>query len=274
VENIFDLVFGLPVHPLIDHFVVVLVPMFALLQILIVFKPKLKEKFGWVTFYGLAVALGATVIASQSGEALVLRVGHPGDHAEQGEKLVAIIAALFVSSAIWIIFTEKLELPNKSLKNFIPWVGKASAVIAIAAIGATAIVGHSGAKAVWENKVAQTSDTTAVVPSESDKALTAEEVALHSTATDCWSVVNGNVYDLTSFVNRHPGGSGNINLMCGKDATSAFTGQHGSGGKANNELSNLLLGPLSGTSNASLAPAPAGIDEEGEQDEDDEEDDD
>jgi hypothetical protein len=57
--------------------------------------------------------------------------------------------------------------------------------------------------------------------------------------------------------------------MCGKDATSAFTGQHGSGGKANNELSNLLLGPFSGTSNATLAPAPAGNDDGDDDDDDD-----
>jgi cytochrome b involved in lipid metabolism len=266
VENIFDLVFGLPVHPLIDHFVVVLVPMFAILQILIVIKPKLKEKFGWVTVYGLAVALVVTVIASKSGESLALRVGYPGDHAEQGETLVPVVAALFISSAIWMTFTEKLELPIKPFKKFIPWIGKASAVISLAAIGATLIVGHSGAKAVWENKVSESSDTSGVAPAESSKSLTAEEVAQHSSANDCWSVVNGNVYDLTSFVNRHPGGSGNINLMCGKDATSAFTGQHGSGGKANNELSNLLLGPLSGTSNVTLAPAPAGNDDDDDDD--------
>lgn len=270
MENIFDLVFGLPVHPLIDHFVVVLVPLFAILQILIAFKPKLKAKYGWVTVFGLAVALGATGIASKSGESLALRVGFPGDHAEQGERLLSIVAALFISSAIWMVFTEKFELPIKPLRKFIPWVGKASALVAVAAIGATVVAGHSGAKAVWENKVSETSDTTGVAPAGSEKALTADEVALHSTAADCWSVVNGNVYDLTSFVNRHPGGSGNINLMCGKDATSAFTGQHGSGGKANNELSNLLLGPLSTTANASLAPAPAGNGDEGEEEEDEE----
>ena len=268
MENLFDLVLGLPVHPLIDHFVVVLVPMFAILQILIVLKPKLKEKYGWITLSGLAVALGATAIASQSGESLALRVGYPGDHAEQGETLVSVVAALFISSAVWLIFTEKLELPIKPLRKFIPWVGTASAVVAVAAIGTTAVVGHSGAKAVWEERVSQIGATTSSTPSDTGKALTAAEVALHSTSSDCWSVVNGNVYDLTSFVNRHPGGSGNINLMCGKDATIAFTGQHGSGGRPNNELSNLLLGPLSGSANGTLAPALGGS-SEGEEGEDD-----
>ena len=270
MENIFDLVFGLPVHPLVDHLVVVLVPMFAILQILIVFRPKLKEKYGWITVFGLAVSLVATGIASNSGESLALRVGYPGDHAEQGERLVSIVALLFVSSAFWMIFTEKFELPIKSLSKFVPWVGKISALVAVVAIGATAIAGHSGAKAVWESKVSGESTSTSITPSDTDKALTAAEVAQHSTAGDCWSVVNGNVYDLTSFVNRHPGGSGNINLMCGKDATGAFTNQHGSGGRPNNELSNLLLGPLSGGTTETLAPAPAGNeeDEEGEEDDD------
>jgi cytochrome b involved in lipid metabolism len=34
------------------------------------------------------------------------------------------------------------------------------------------------------------------------------------------------VYDLTSFVARHPGGSARIISLCGTDGTAAFTGQH------------------------------------------------
>ena len=267
MENLFDLVLGLPVHPLVDHLVVVLVPMFAFLQILNIFRPKLKEKFGWITVYGLAASLVATGVASKSGESLALRVGYPGDHAEQGETLVSIVALLLFSASFWMVFTEKFELPIKSLRGYVPWVGKLSALVAIAAIVVTAVAGHSGAKAVWENRVSEESPSTLITPSETNKALTAAEVALHSTASDCWSVVNGNVYDLTSFVNRHPGGSGNINLMCGKDATAAFSNQHGSGGRPNNELSNLLLGPLSGGTNETLAPASAGNDDEDDEDE-------
>lgn len=59
---------------------------------------------------------------------------------------------------------------------------------------------------------------------------TLAQVATHNTATSCYSIVSGNVYDLTSYVSAHPGG--NIILaICGKDGTSSFTTQHG--GQAN-----------------------------------------
>ncbi|HET9655170.1 MAG TPA: cytochrome b5-like heme/steroid binding domain-containing protein, partial [Kineosporiaceae bacterium] len=41
------------------------------------------------------------------------------------------------------------------------------------------------------------------------------EVAKHASPSDCWSVVNGKVYDLTQWVSRHPGGQGAIAEMCG-----------------------------------------------------------
>lgn len=50
-----------------------------------------------------------------------------------------------------------------------------------------------------------------------------EDVALHSTPTDCWLVIESKVYDVTKFVasKRHPGGAA-ILQGCGKDATELF----------------------------------------------------
>lgn len=48
---------------------------------------------------------------------------------------------------------------------------------------------------------------------------TATEVAQHNTEKDCWASVDSNVYDLTDWVNRHPGGSEAIISACGKDLT-------------------------------------------------------
>jgi hypothetical protein len=33
-----------------------------------------------------------------------------------------------------------------------------------------------------------------------------DEVAKHTTESDCWIVVNGEVLDVTSFLSKHPGG--------------------------------------------------------------------
>ena len=55
---------------------------------------------------------------------------------------------------------------------------------------------------------------------------TMAEVQSHDTASDCWTVIDGKVYDLTSYIPIHPGGQGSIISLCGTDGTAAFTGKH------------------------------------------------
>lgn len=38
------------------------------------------------------------------------------------------------------------------------------------------------------------------------KQFTREEIEKHDSEKDCWIVVNGNVYDVTSVLSWHPGG--------------------------------------------------------------------
>jgi cytochrome b involved in lipid metabolism len=104
-------------------------------------------------------------------------------------------------------------------------------------------------------------------------ALTATEIAKHNTTSDCWSVVSGNVYDLTGYANSHPGGASAISSLCGKDATQAFQGQHSGQQRPESTLAAFLLGPLDGAA-ASLPGATAVGGEEGEHDEGREGDDD
>lgn len=70
-------------------------------------------------------------------------------------------------------------------------------------------------------------------------------VATHNTKSDCWSVVNGNVYNLTSWIGRHPGGQQEIMAMCGKDASAAFSGKHGGEQKPEAMLASFKIGTLS-----------------------------
>merc|ERR1719450_719221 len=55
---------------------------------------------------------------------------------------------------------------------------------------------------------------------------TLEEVAKHTTKTDCWVVVNGEVLDVTSFLKDHPGGELAILTFGGKDASEEFNMIH------------------------------------------------
>ncbi len=50
-----------------------------------------------------------------------------------------------------------------------------------------------------------------------------EDISKHSKRDDCWFAINGEVYDVTSFISsgKHPGGEA-IVQGCGKDATKLF----------------------------------------------------
>ncbi len=50
---------------------------------------------------------------------------------------------------------------------------------------------------------------------------TLADVAQHATQPDCWMAIEGKVYNVTSYVDKHPGGKA-ILLGCGKDATILF----------------------------------------------------
>ncbi|KAK8038341.1 hypothetical protein PG994_015108 [Apiospora phragmitis] len=51
-------------------------------------------------------------------------------------------------------------------------------------------------------------------------------IARHTSADDCWVVVNGKVYDLTNFAPEHPGGADIIYTWAGKDASEIYNEFH------------------------------------------------
>jgi len=106
-------------------------------------------------------------------------------------------------------------------------------VAAAASIGLTVLVGHSGATAVWAGSTA--------TPTAS-ASYTLEQVTQHNQATDCWAAIEGNVYDLTDWVNQHPGGAERIVAICGTDATQAFEKQHSGDQRPAAQLKQFLIG--------------------------------
>jgi hypothetical protein len=57
--------------------------------------------------------------------------------------------------------------------------------------------------------------------------ITMDTLAQHASRESCWTAINGNVYDLTSWVPKHPGGEQAILQLCGTDGSAKFNGQHG-----------------------------------------------
>ncbi|KAF3334259.1 cytochrome b5-like protein [Carex littledalei] len=54
------------------------------------------------------------------------------------------------------------------------------------------------------------------------KVFTLGEVAKHNTSKDCWLVIGGKVYDVTKFLEDHPGGDDVLISSTAKDATDDF----------------------------------------------------
>ena len=49
-----------------------------------------------------------------------------------------------------------------------------------------------------------------------------KEITKHNSKSDCWILVDGKVYDITSYFGSHPGGNSTMSATCGKDATDAY----------------------------------------------------
>jgi len=68
-------------------------------------------------------------------------------------------------------------------------------------------------------------------PVSADVRLTKDEVSKHSSADSCWTIINGVVYEITSYVSQHPGGT-EILRACGIDGTSLFMQRETSSGES------------------------------------------
>ena len=71
-----------------------------------------------------------------------------------------------------------------------------------------------------------------------------DQVKVNNSGAKCWSVIEGNVYDLTTWINSHPGGAGSIRALCGIDGTQEFNRQHYGQRDPLQRLKLYLLGPL------------------------------
>lgn len=141
-----------------------------------------------------------------------------------------------------------------------PKVGKVSTV---SGVKFTCV--KSGKKIIWNKGVKVPAATTSMAPTPAQSTsapavpaptptkaaevipagYTMKMVAENNKAASCWSAIDGNVYDLTKWINSHPGGSGAIIALCGTDGTAKFKGMHGNQPQQASRLNAYKLGPLS-----------------------------
>lgn len=146
----FDLINGLPLHPLVVHAVVVLLPLAALGTIAIAVRPDWRHKYGVLVAAVAALATVLIPVATSSGEALEHRVGDPGEHAAMGDTLIWFALPLLV------LLVAMVALDRRRTPSPVSTMRVVSALALVAALATTVQVvriGDSGARAAWQDKI-------------------------------------------------------------------------------------------------------------------------
>ncbi|CAM8625154.1 hypothetical protein MCETE7_00992 [Acidimicrobiia bacterium] len=156
-----DSLFGLPGHPLIVHGAVVLVPLAALGTIVMALWPAARNRMGWIVAGVGVVGFFFTYFAKESGEALLetVKVTDAVDaHVQMGTQ--GVIGAFLVGgSACAVMLLDlflkqwaKRGLPELSISRLLQTsFGVIAIVLCVTGSIMVINVGHSGAKATWEN---------------------------------------------------------------------------------------------------------------------------
>ncbi len=148
----FDTIAGLPIHPLVIHAVVVLLPLSAVGVVAIAVWAPWRARFGVLVVLLTAAATAAIPVATQSGAKLAARVGEPADHAALGGTLLWYALPLLLVAIAIVALDRRATRSGTSVASGL-MIGLV--VLAVLAAGANVYqvyrVGDSGAKVVWGN---------------------------------------------------------------------------------------------------------------------------
>jgi len=96
----------------------------------------------------------------------------------------------------------------------------------VSAFGALVLVGGIALGIILLKDFLRTNDISLIPNQPGTTQITSTELALHNTPDDCWIVLHGDVYDLTNYARRHPGGSSIVTRLAGTDGTVEYARFH------------------------------------------------
>lgn len=144
---------GLPAHPLLVHFIVVLAPLVAILAILCAVWPAARERLVWLVVALAGVNLVLTPVVTEAGEWLYERTPdspYLDTHEHLGETMIYVSIALMVAAAL-LAFSHVRSRSGKSSTALSVIVAVAVVLIGVAATVQVFRIGHSGAQSVWSD---------------------------------------------------------------------------------------------------------------------------
>jgi hypothetical protein len=145
---------GLPAHILLNHFVVVLGPLTAILAILCAVWPAARRRLIWLVLLLAVATLVLTPVTTNAGGWLAARVGtSPAltTHEQLGGTLIYIVAAL-VATVTLLAAVHIRQARGRTVKFALQsLVGVLVIAAAVATLVQTYRIGDSGARAAWSN---------------------------------------------------------------------------------------------------------------------------
>jgi uncharacterized membrane protein len=154
---VFDTITGLPLHPLVVHAVIVLVPLAALGAVLVAWKAAWDRRYGWLVVLTAFVATGSAFVAKESGERLASRVGVPLEH-EQIARLMPVFAGLLFLAVTGLWWYDRGGDDTWTRARVV--LATLTVVAALLALVWVVRAGDSGATAVWKPIVDRTTPGT------------------------------------------------------------------------------------------------------------------
>ncbi len=148
-----DTIFGIPVHPLIVHATVVLVPTAALAVALAALWPRFRAWAGWGPLAVAVAALVLTPLSTSSGESLEHRVGESAlvqKHAELGDMLIWWVLPLAVLAAV-LFWWHRRDRDARSGRAISVALAVLPVLVAVGTLVQVVLIGHSGAKSAWSD---------------------------------------------------------------------------------------------------------------------------
>lgn len=147
--------FGLPAHALLNHTIVVLAPLLALLEILCGLWPAARRRFVWLN---LALAVGVTVLTpltTSAGEWLYNKAPqHTAileTHMHRAGWAIYIAIALLVVAIVQAVQHRAESRSSEPKRMFAALVAVLALVVGVGSTVGVVLIGDAGARAVWGN---------------------------------------------------------------------------------------------------------------------------
>jgi len=158
---VFDEIFGLPMHALVIHAVVVLVPLSAVSAVAYVVRPAWRRVLRWPTAAGAVVSGASAFVAAESGEALQRRVSRVrsgttdfdllSTHVAWGDRarLFCLLFMVLTLAALWFVRPPEEESPRGHAFEVL--IGALVVLAAVTAVVTVVVAGHAGSRVVWHD---------------------------------------------------------------------------------------------------------------------------